>query len=91
MKLYDIRAFEFLDTTLLSYVDDGTIITQSRHLGVNMTVLKSAYGVIFDLFTRAGLALRTFEDGALSFLARSAMRRLQASTWGTRPSLALRL
>ncbi len=34
MKLYDIRASEFLDTTLLSYVDDGTIITQSRHLGV---------------------------------------------------------
>ncbi len=57
MKLYDIRASEFLDTTLFSYVDDGTIITQSRHLGVNMTVLKSAYGVIFDLFTRAGLAL----------------------------------
>ncbi len=57
MKLYDTRASEFLDTTLLSYVDDGTIITQSRHLSVNMTVLKSAYGVIFDLFTRAGLAL----------------------------------
>ncbi len=57
MKLYDIRASEFLDTTLLSYVDDGTIITQSRHLGINMTVLKSAYGVIFDFFTRAGLTL----------------------------------
>ncbi len=27
MKLYHIRASEFLDTTLLSYVDDGTIIT----------------------------------------------------------------
>ncbi len=57
MQLYDLRASEFLDTTLLSYVDDGTVITQSRHLGINMTVLKSAYGILFDLFTRAGLTL----------------------------------
>ncbi len=70
MKLYDIRASEFLDTTLLSYVDDGTIITQSRHLGVNMTVLKSAYGVIFDLFTRAGLALEHSKTELFHFFAR---------------------
>ncbi len=57
MQLYDLRASEFLDTTLFSYVDDGTVITQSRHLGINMTVLKSAYGILFDLFTRAGLTL----------------------------------
>lgn len=57
MQLYDLRASEFLDTTLLSYVNDGTVITQSRHLGINMTVLKSAYSILFDLFTRAGLTL----------------------------------
>ncbi len=47
----------------------GQLLTQSRHLGVNMTVLKSAYGVIFDLFTRGRPRSRTFKDGAFSFLA----------------------
>ncbi len=56
-------------------MDDGTIITQSRHLGVNMTMqLKSAYGVIFDLFTRAGLALEHSKTELFHFSARPAMR-----------------
>ncbi len=85
MKLYDIRASEFLDTTLLSYVDDGTIITQSRHLGVNMTVLKSAYGVIFDLFTQGRPRSRTIRRQSFFIFSRARNKTLPSVDLGYAP------
>ncbi len=54
-----------------------------------MTVLKSAYGVIFDLFTRAGLALEHSKTELFHF-SRARNETLPSVDLGTRPSLALR-
>ena len=43
--------------TLLSYVDDGTIIVQSPSLEDNCTVLRTAYQEMFRLFTAFTLVL----------------------------------
>ena len=56
MKLYELRANQ-LGTTLLSYVDDGTVVTQSKSLDDNNAVLKQAYAILFALFTALGLVL----------------------------------
>ncbi|KDR64939.1 hypothetical protein GALMADRAFT_82500, partial [Galerina marginata CBS 339.88] len=42
---------------LLSYVDDGTLIVQSKSLDTNCLLLKKAYKVIFELFTKFALHL----------------------------------
>ena len=42
---------------LLSYVNDGTILTQSTHLAQNLPKLTAAYGVIYRLLTALGLVL----------------------------------
>ncbi|PPQ94127.1 hypothetical protein CVT25_007912 [Psilocybe cyanescens] len=42
---------------LLSYVDDGTLVVQSKSLLNNCDALKWAYSVIFELFKKFGLAL----------------------------------
>jgi Reverse transcriptase (RNA-dependent DNA polymerase) len=42
---------------LMSYVDDGTFITQSVRLEDNLPLLTEAYGVIFRAFTSLGLVL----------------------------------
>ncbi|PPQ89845.1 hypothetical protein CVT25_007078 [Psilocybe cyanescens] len=42
---------------LLSYVDDGTLVMQSKSLLDNCDALKRAYGVIFELFKKFGLTL----------------------------------
>ncbi|PPQ94967.1 hypothetical protein CVT25_004212 [Psilocybe cyanescens] len=42
---------------LLSYVDDGTLVVQSKSLLDNCAALKQVYGVIFKLFKKFGLAL----------------------------------
>jgi Reverse transcriptase (RNA-dependent DNA polymerase) len=42
---------------LLSYVDDGTLIVQSKSLDTNITALQQAYAVIFQLFTQFALVL----------------------------------
>ncbi|PPQ95966.1 hypothetical protein CVT25_000409 [Psilocybe cyanescens] len=42
---------------LLSYVDDGTFMVKSKSLLDNCEALKRAYGVIFELFKKFGLAL----------------------------------
>jgi len=56
MKLF---SFELIskEVQLLSYVDDGTVLTQSTHLVQNLPKLKAAYGVIFRLLTALGLVL----------------------------------
>ena len=56
MKLFKLRAIR-LGTTLLSYVDDGTAITQSKSLDDNNAVLKQAYAILFTLFEALGLVL----------------------------------
>jgi hypothetical protein len=56
MKLYWVKEVG-LGSNLISYVDDSDIIVQSPSIELNCTLLKSGYGFIFDLFTRAGLAL----------------------------------
>jgi len=45
------------EVQLLSYVDNGTILTQSTHLAQNLPKLTAAYGVIFRLLTALGLIL----------------------------------
>ncbi|PPQ89171.1 hypothetical protein CVT25_006198, partial [Psilocybe cyanescens] len=56
-----MRLFELDPLTrgcfLLSYVDDGTLVVQSKSLLDNCEALKRAYGVIFELFKKFGLAL----------------------------------
>ncbi|PPQ93215.1 hypothetical protein CVT25_015211, partial [Psilocybe cyanescens] len=56
-----MRLFELDPLTrgcfLLSYVDDGTLVVQSKSLLDNCEALKRAYSVIFKLFKRFGLAL----------------------------------
>jgi len=42
---------------LLSYIGDGTVLTQSTHLAQNLPKLKAAYGVIYHLLTVLGLIL----------------------------------
>jgi hypothetical protein len=45
------------ETNLMTYVDDGTIIAQSREIKDNLPLLKSAYGWLFRAFTALGLVL----------------------------------
>ncbi|PPQ94558.1 hypothetical protein CVT25_012311, partial [Psilocybe cyanescens] len=56
-----MRLFELDPLTrgcfLLSYVDDGTLVVQSKSLFDNCEAFKRAYGVIFKLFKKFGLAL----------------------------------
>ncbi|PPQ94318.1 hypothetical protein CVT25_005041 [Psilocybe cyanescens] len=56
-----MRLFELDPLTcgcfLLSYVNDGTLVVQSKFLLDNCEALKRAYGVIFKLFKKFGLAL----------------------------------
>jgi hypothetical protein len=42
---------------ILSYVDDGTIITQSKSFSSNLELLKKAYWVVDDLLRSFGLVL----------------------------------
>ncbi|PPQ89621.1 hypothetical protein CVT25_012633, partial [Psilocybe cyanescens] len=42
---------------LLSYVNDGTLVVQLKSLLNNCAALQRAYGVIFELFKKFGLAL----------------------------------
>ena len=45
------------EVQLLLYVDDGTILTQSPTLSLNLSKLTKAYGVIYWLLTALGLVL----------------------------------
>ena len=56
MKLFEHTA-ALQGITLLSYVDDGTIIIQSPSLTDNCAVLQAAYIEIFQLFTAFALVL----------------------------------
>jgi len=45
------------EVQLLSYIDDGTVLTQSTHLVQNLPKLTVAYGVIYRLLMALGLVL----------------------------------
>jgi len=64
MKLFKLRAIR-LGSTLLSYVDDGTAVTQSKSLDNNEAVLKQAYTILFVLFAALGLVLEHDMTGVL--------------------------
>lgn len=49
MKLFEIGGAH-LSATLLSYINDGTIISQAKDWDFNLTCLKEAYRIIFGLF-----------------------------------------
>ncbi len=70
MKLYDIRASEFLDTTLLSYVDDGdnyySVPPPRRQHDRAQICVRRHLRPLHQGRPRS----RTFENGAFSFLAR---------------------
>jgi hypothetical protein len=46
-----------LNVTVLSYMDDGTLIVQSKDWATNLHVLREAYGIMFDLLSEFGLIL----------------------------------
>ncbi|KAJ2923473.1 hypothetical protein H1R20_g13621, partial [Candolleomyces eurysporus] len=56
MKLFRKRSAG-LGCTLISYVDDGDIIVQSSEIDTNCVMLRHAYSIVFELFTKTGLAL----------------------------------
>ena len=56
MKLYYRRNL-VQGSMLLSYVDDSTILVQSLSLQANVSSLRKAYALVFELFTALGLAL----------------------------------
>ncbi|KAJ2926386.1 hypothetical protein H1R20_g10717, partial [Candolleomyces eurysporus] len=55
MKLFRARSVG-LGCTLISYVDDGSIIVQSPEIDENCVMLRHAYSIVFELFTKSGLA-----------------------------------
>jgi hypothetical protein len=46
-----------LNVTVLSYVDDGTLIVQSKSWDSNLRILREVYGIMFNLLTEFGLVL----------------------------------
>jgi hypothetical protein len=52
---------------LMSYVNNGTIITQSARVEDNLTPLKEAYGWLFRAFTALGLVLEHDKSEAFHF------------------------
>ncbi|CAA7268146.1 unnamed protein product [Cyclocybe aegerita] len=70
MKLFYIKAAP-LNTTLLSFVDDGTILAQSKQLDDNNVGLHKAYKIIYLLFVAFALTywryLGFYFDRGLTF------------------------
>jgi len=56
LKLFSFEPIS-KEVQLLSYVDDGTVLTQSTHLMQNLPKLTAAYGIIYRLLTALGLVL----------------------------------
>ncbi|KAJ3499655.1 hypothetical protein NMY22_g19489 [Coprinellus aureogranulatus] len=66
MKLYRIKEVG-LGTTLITFVDDGTIAAQTDSIEMNCRMLYHAYAFIHALFTAAGLVLEHDKSGAFHF------------------------
>ncbi|CAA7269302.1 unnamed protein product [Cyclocybe aegerita] len=67
MKLFYIKAAP-LNMMLLSFVDDGTILAQSKHLDDNNVGLRKAYKIINLLFVAFTLVLEHNKDKLFHFL-----------------------
>ncbi|CAA7259600.1 unnamed protein product [Cyclocybe aegerita] len=67
MKLFYIKAAP-LNMTLLSFVDDGTILAQSRQLDDNNVGLRKAYKIIYLLFVAFTLVLEHDKTELFHFL-----------------------
>ncbi|CAA7270631.1 unnamed protein product [Cyclocybe aegerita] len=67
MKLFYIKAAP-LNMTLLSFVDDGTILAQSKHLNDNNVGLCKAYKIIYLLFIAFALILEHDKTELFHFL-----------------------
>ena len=59
------------EATLMSYVDDGMIIMQSSMWGENLSKLKSAYKVVFELTESLGLILEHIKSEVFHFSRQS--------------------
>jgi hypothetical protein len=57
--------------SLMSYVDDGTIIVQSRTWDNNLVKLRHAYGVVFELTEALGLVLEHSKSEVFHFSRKS--------------------
>ncbi|KAJ3520538.1 hypothetical protein NMY22_g12711 [Coprinellus aureogranulatus] len=66
MKLYRIKEVG-LGTTLITFVDDGTIAAQTDSIEMNCRMLYHAYAFIHALFTAAGLVLEHDKSEAFHF------------------------
>ncbi|CAA7267605.1 unnamed protein product [Cyclocybe aegerita] len=69
MKLFYIKAV-LLNTTLLSFVDDGTIWARSKQLDDNNVGLHKAYKIIYLLFVAFALVLEHDKTELFHFLRR---------------------
>ena len=58
---------ERIDSTLISYIDDGTIIVQSKLWTDNLSKLKRAYKTVFKLTSVMGLILEHNKSEAFHF------------------------
>jgi len=62
---------EMLGATLMSYVDDGTIIVQSSTWKKNLLLLKEAYHVVFEITQAMGLVLEHDKSEVYHFSRKS--------------------
>ncbi|CAA7263690.1 unnamed protein product [Cyclocybe aegerita] len=69
MKLFYIKAAP-LNMTLLSFVDDGTILAQSKQLDDNNVGLRKAYKIIYLLFVAFALVLEHDKTELFQFSCR---------------------
>ena len=64
-------SIEAPEAALMSYVDDGTIIVQSKTWDANLTKLRSAYSVVFELTQALGLVLEHDKSEVFHFSRKS--------------------
>ena len=64
-------SLEVPEAALMLYVDDSTIIVQSKMWGANLTKLRSAYSVVFELTQALGLVLEHDKSEVFHFSRKS--------------------
>ena len=62
----------------MSYVDDSTIIVQSKMWGTNLTKLQSTYSMVFELIQFLGLVLEHNKSEVFHFPGRVGTLTLQS-------------
>ena len=64
-------ALDVPEVALMFYINDGTIIVQSKIWGANLTKLRSAYSVVFELIQSLGLVLEHDKSEVFHFSRKS--------------------